>query len=118
MLPARDWIRPTPLTSRHVPGDFSFLWMYRSLSRICSLFSRDFVILTRRQARKIMIPGNELRGTLEKQAKEAEETVSLLKSQLVLLQRAAGVFVTLERANLGLVMFLTYFQGTRQTIMC
>lgn len=37
-----------------------------------------------------MVSDSDLRDTLEKQARDAEETVSLLKSQLVLLQRAAG----------------------------
>ena len=41
-----------------------------------------------------MVSDSDLKDTLEKQATEAEETVSLLKSQLVLLQRTAGKLYT------------------------
>ena len=61
-----------------------------SCSRNKGLLSTNNVLRHILQTRIIMGTGGEVVDKLEKRAVEAEETIALLKSQLVFLQKAAG----------------------------
>lgn len=58
-------------------------------SRNRNIFSKLYSLQPVRQARIIMVIGGDVER-LEKRAVEAEETIGLLKSQLLFLQKAAG----------------------------
>ena len=55
-----------------------------------NLLSKFEVLRSVFQARSIMVTGGDVGERLEKRAVEAEETIALLKSQLLFLQKAAG----------------------------
>lgn len=55
-----------------------------------NLYSKIGVLRPVLQARTIMVTGGDVAERLEKRAVEAEETIALLKSQLLFLQKAAG----------------------------
>ena len=55
-----------------------------------NLLSKFEVLRPVLQARSIMVTGGDVGERLEKRAVEAEETIALLKSQLLFLQKAAG----------------------------
>jgi len=56
-----------------------------------SLFRKNKVFRLILQARVNMVTSEDFADRLEKRAIEAEETISLLKSQLLFLQKAAGL---------------------------
>lgn len=55
-----------------------------------NLYSKIDVLRPVLQARAIMVTGGDVAERLEKRAVETEETIALLKSQLLFLQKAAG----------------------------
>lgn len=64
--------------------------MWRSLRANRNLFKKFDILRPVLQARIIMVTGGDVAERLEKRAVEAEETIALLKSQLLFLQKAAG----------------------------
>lgn len=64
--------------------------MWRGLRANRNLFKKFDILRPVLQARIIMVTGGDVAERLEKRAVEAEETIALLKSQLLFLQKAAG----------------------------
>lgn len=64
--------------------------MWRGLTTNRNLFKKFGILRLVLQTRIIMVTGGDVSERLEKRAVEAEETIALLKSQLLYLQKAAG----------------------------
>ena len=64
--------------------------MWRGFTTNKYLFKTFEILRPVLQTRAIMVTGGEVVERLEKRAVEAEETIALLKSQLLFLQKAAG----------------------------
>ena len=64
--------------------------MWRGFTTNRYLFKTFEILRPVLQTRVIMVTGGEVVERLEKRAVEAEETIALLKSQLLFLQKAAG----------------------------
>ena len=62
---------------------------FTSWGRNTNIFRQIDILRPVLQARIIMVTGGDVER-LEKRAVEAEETIALLKSQLLFLQKAAG----------------------------
>ena len=64
--------------------------MWRGFTTNRHLFKKFYILRPVLQTRIIMVTGGDVVERLEKRAVEAEETIALLKSQLLFLQKAAG----------------------------
>jgi len=64
--------------------------MWRDFTTYRNLFKKSDILRPVLQTRIIMVTGGDVAKRLEERAVEAEETIALLKSQLLFLQKAAG----------------------------
>ena len=78
-----------------LPGELAISCMWCRTLTFCDinriLFSSSGVWRQIVRTRVSMVTGGDVVERLEKRAVEAEETISLLKSQLLFLQKAAGL---------------------------
>ncbi|XP_020615272.1 uncharacterized protein LOC110053391 [Orbicella faveolata] len=63
--------------------------MWRDFTTYRNLFKKSDILRPVLQTRIIMVTGGDVAKRLEERAVEAEETIALLKSQLLFLQKAA-----------------------------